>query len=186
MTTRPTWRTYEEVARHLLDECCAQFGLTHVEGKQLVPGLISETEWEIDAKGVDTATGQFVIIECRRYTSQGLKQEALAGLAWRILDTGAVGGITVSPLPLQEGAAKVASAAGVVEVQLNAEATTTEYFMQFLDKIRLGVSDSMTVKPTDHLVLHHYDEHGQLLRTEEIPGDNRAHDGSQAGGATKP
>jgi hypothetical protein len=43
------WQTYEEVAAHLLDEFAAEFGLSRVEGKQIVDGQHSGTKWEIDA-----------------------------------------------------------------------------------------------------------------------------------------
>ena len=44
------WRTYEEVADHLLNRFANEFGLKFVEGKQKIQG--SATTWEIDAKGV--------------------------------------------------------------------------------------------------------------------------------------
>ena len=50
----------------------------------------------------------FVIIECRRYTKSRQSQEKIGGLAYRILDTGARGGILISPLGMQEGASKIA------------------------------------------------------------------------------
>src|SRR5205807_1059873 len=98
----------------------------------------------IDAKGRMTGDGEmFVIVECRRHTTSGQKQEALAGLAYRILDTGAAGGIIVSPLPLQEGAKKVAQAEKIVEVTLNKDCTTTEYVTQFLGSVLVGASDAL-------------------------------------------
>jgi len=47
-----TWKAYEEVAAYLLDQIAAEFGLQRFQGKQIVPGKRSSTEWEIDAKGV--------------------------------------------------------------------------------------------------------------------------------------
>jgi hypothetical protein len=87
---------YEEVARILLNRMHKEFGLERVEGKQDIEGLRSGTSWEIDAKGIREGDGAIIIVECRRYTSSQLKQEHLGGLAYRILDTGVVGGITVS------------------------------------------------------------------------------------------
>jgi hypothetical protein len=148
-----SWETYEDVARQLLAESRAHFGLAEVQGKQSVPGKRSKATWEIEAKGVDTETGQFVIIECRRYPKKRLNQEALGGLAWRIEDTGAKGGIVVSPLPLQEGAKKVAAAARVTHVQLNADATPREFTMRFLDQIRVGFADDANLRITEHLTI---------------------------------
>lgn len=141
------WRSYEEVARHLLGKFKTHFGLDDVEGKQKIRGMRSDTDWEIDAKGRKTGSSEmFVIVECRRHTSSGQKQEHLAGLAYRIVDTGAVGGIIVSPLPLQEGAKKVAQGEGIVEVTLGKDSTTTDYMMRFLDQIMVGVSDRICLR----------------------------------------
>ena len=92
------WRTYEEVAAELLDRNAEKFGLQRVEGKQHVRGNRSGTKWEIDAKGVKLGDEGFVIVECKRHTISKPNQELLGGLAYRIVDTGASGGIIVSPL----------------------------------------------------------------------------------------
>ncbi|WP_411153065.1 restriction endonuclease [Streptomyces sp. A30] len=84
-----------------------------------VIGKRSGTEWEIDGKGVKVGDEGFVIIECRRYTTSKQKQEQVAGLAYRIIDTEADGAIIVSPLGLQEGAAKVAEAENIRTVHQN-------------------------------------------------------------------
>jgi hypothetical protein len=110
-------RRYEEVAAEILGRVKHELGISSVEGKQVVPGL-SGTDWELDAKGIKAGSDAYVIIECRRYTTSRLKQEAVAGLAWRIHDTGASGALLVSPLGLQEGAQRVAAAANVVAVHL--------------------------------------------------------------------
>jgi hypothetical protein len=68
------WQSYEEVATYLLNQCAQEFGLSKVEGKQTIPGLRSDTEWEIDAKGVKEGNEGFVIIECRRYTTSRQSQ----------------------------------------------------------------------------------------------------------------
>jgi hypothetical protein len=145
MSQQATWRTYEEVAGYLLGQLATYFGLGTVEGKQLVAGR-SGTSWEIDAKGVKENDQSFVVIECRRRTTQGLSQEHLAGLAFRIQDTGAAGGIVVSPLPLQSGARKIATSAQIHEVQLSAKSSTTDYVLQFLNCIFIGVSDGAIVR----------------------------------------
>lgn len=161
------WRTYEEVAQHLLNEFASHFGLGRVEGKQLIPGA-STTQWEIDAKGI-VADGEGVfIVECRRHTTSKLHQEAIAGLAYRIIDTGASGGILVTPLDLQVGAKKVASHAGIHHVILNPDSTTTQYVLSFLNNTFVGVSDTCNIMLKESLTIevfqdgkvierHHYE-----------------------------
>jgi hypothetical protein len=131
---------YEEVARILLNRMHKEFGLERVEGKQDIEGLRSGTSWKIDAKGIREGDGAIIIVECRRYTSSQLKQEHLGGLAYRILDTGAVGGITVSPMALQEGASKVAAAENIAHIQLSPESTPEQFVLQFLNKIFVGIA----------------------------------------------
>lgn len=138
------WQTYEEVAQYLLNEFASHFGLGRVEGKQLIPGE-STTRWEIDAKGIVAHGEGFVIVECRRHTTSKLSQEATAGLAYRILDTGASGGILVTPLDLQLGAKKVASHAGIHHVILDPNSTTTQYVMSFLNNTFVGVRDTCNI-----------------------------------------
>src|SRR5262249_57373791 len=132
MSDEKKWRTYEEVARYLLGRFASYFGLGHVEGKQLVPGA-SGTDWEIEAKGVKIGGEGIVVIECRRHTKSKLSQEQLGGLAFRIKNIGAQGGIIVSPLGLQKGAKFVAAHEDITHVILHAESTTTEYLMKFLN-----------------------------------------------------
>jgi len=98
-----SWKTYEEVATYLLQQNAKEFGLETIEPKQKIQGNKSGTIWEIDAKGVKSGNEGFVIIECRLYIASKQSQEKLGGLAYRIMDTGATGGIIVSPLGLQEG-----------------------------------------------------------------------------------
>lgn len=143
------WKTYEEVAAYLLNQFPADFGLTRVEGKQTVEGLRSGTHWEIDAKGVREGNQGFIIVECRRYTTSKQSQEKLASLAYRITDTGAGGGITVSPFGLQEGARKIAAAENIVEVRLTPNSTPHDFTMQFLNKIMIGITDRISI--SDHV-----------------------------------
>ena len=72
--------------------------LERVEGKQHVYGSLTTTDWEIDGKGLKVGDEGFIIIECRRYPKVKQNQEQDGGLAFRISDTGASGGIYVSPL----------------------------------------------------------------------------------------
>lgn len=147
MSEPKNWRTYEEVARFLLDRIAGELGLTQVEGKQDILGRLSGTSWEIDAKGVSDCGTGFVLIEVRRYTTKRLSQEAIAGIAYRIHDTGASGGIVVSPLPLQSGAERVAASAGVVSIQLNEHSTTEQYILRFLNRVMVGLNvESISVE----------------------------------------
>lgn len=132
------WRTYEEVAAQILERLKNELALLGVEGKQSVPGA-SGTDWELDAKGIKEGAESFVVIECRRYTTSKLKQNAVAALAWCIQDTGASGGLIVSPLGLQAGAAKVASAAKIQSVTLNSNATPHQFVLLFLGNLFVGI-----------------------------------------------
>lgn len=145
-----SWHLYEEVAQHLLNQFAEHFDLGHVEGKQIIPGK-SGAEWEIDAKGVGDGGEAFLIIECRRYTKSRLKQESMAALAFRIRDTGAKGGIVVSPLGLQSGARKLADFANIQSVVLEPHSTTTDYILGFLNRVFVGVSASATVTDSVHI-----------------------------------
>ncbi len=136
------FETYEQVATFLLNEFASRFGLIAVEGKQIVAG--QATRWEIDAKGVKADSDRFIVVECRRYTSTKLDQEALAGLAYRIHDVGADGGIVVTPIGLQEGAQRVAQTEGIVTVRLDSASTTTDYVMEFLKHVMVGRSLDMS------------------------------------------
>jgi len=140
------WKSYEEVAAYLLNHFAKEFGLIRVEGKQTVHGLRSGTDWEIDAKGVHEGEDQgFIIIECRRYTTSKQNQEKLGSLAYKIVDTGASGGIIVSPLGLQQGAKKIAAHEKVLDVQLNANCTPEEFALKFLNRLMIGVKDNFKV-----------------------------------------
>jgi hypothetical protein len=139
------WRTYEEVAAFLLDKFGHEFGLKTVEGKQLIDGLRSGTPWEIEGKGIREGDSGFVIIECRRYTTSRQNQEKTGALAYRITDTGAAGGIVVSPLGLQEGAKKVAAAEKILEVHLDKNSTAFDYVLSFLNRVMVGLTDDLSV-----------------------------------------
>lgn len=139
------WESYEEVANYLLDRFAAEFGIDCVQGKQKIIGAKSGTNWEVDGKGVRGDGESFVIVECRRYTKSKQTQEKMAALAYRIKDAGADGGIIVSPLGLQEGAAKIAAAEKIVDVHLSPDATNSDYVMKFLNKIMIGVSDTINL-----------------------------------------
>jgi hypothetical protein len=130
------WRAYELVARELMDRLKTGLGLDAVEGKQKFKGA-SGTDWEIDVVG--WRYGELVIVECRR-KGRRLEQGQLAEVAYKIQDTGAGGGFTVSPHPLQSGAAKVAESAGIEHIILSADSTPSDYMMRFLGQLFAGKS----------------------------------------------
>lgn len=141
------WRTYEEVAEFLLNRFAEDFGLGHVEGQQIVPGA-SGTEWNIEAKGVLENNEGFIIVECKRYPKKKLNQEQVGGLAFRIIDTGAQGGIVVSPLDLQKGAALVARHSNIQHVKLTLKSSKLEYVLAFLNKIFIGLYVAVQLNAT--------------------------------------
>jgi len=138
------WQTYEEVAAYLLNRFAKEFGLKFVEGKQKIQGRRTGTTWEIDAKGV--AEGGFFIVECRRYLRSKQSQKDVGALAFSIIDSEAAGGIIVSPLGLQEGAAKIAAANNIIIVKLNANSTPTDFGLRFLQRILLSVRITASVR----------------------------------------
>jgi hypothetical protein len=137
------WKSYEEVAEYLLRQFASVFRLGRVEGKQIVPGK-SGTKWELEAKALRVQGEGFLIVECRRYTKSRLDQERLAGIAFRIGDTGAVGGIVVSPLGFQKGAKLVAESSNIMDVRLDPESTRSDYILRFLNSVFLGREDSVS------------------------------------------
>jgi hypothetical protein len=139
------WKSYEEVATYLLNQVAKDIGLSRVEGPQAVEGVLSGTTWSLDAKGVREGDEGFVIVECRCYTTSKQNQEKIAGLAWRIKDTGAHGGIVVSPMGLQSGAQKVAAAANIVSVELDPNCTPQEFCMRFLNLVFVGIHSKATI-----------------------------------------
>lgn len=138
------WESYEQVAQFLVDRMHEHFGLSYVDGKQKIKGKRTGTSYKIDGKGVLKDREGFVILECRRYTTSRLKQKNMAALAYRIHDTGAKGGIIVSPLGLQKGARIIAKAENVVSVRLDENSTTKNYVLEFLNKIFAVVTERET------------------------------------------
>lgn len=158
------WKSYEEVAAYLLNQFASEFGLEYVEGNHRVAGKRSGTTWRIDAKGGRHGDAGFVIVECRRYTASKQNQERVGGLAYRIIDTGAEGGIIVSPLGLQDGAERVADAEQIVTVQLNEDCTQHEYVLQFLNKVMVGLHDTIGLKESVEIELR--DRDGNVVQRE--------------------
>ena len=145
MSTQQSWGSYEDVARYFLNRFREEFGLERVDLKQKIAGS-SGTSWEIDAKGVrEGDNSAIMLVECRQYRSKRLNQEAVGGLAYRIIDTGASGGIIVSPLPLQDGAKKVAEANNILHFQLGPDSTPENFGISFFNKIFVGITEGVTI-----------------------------------------
>jgi hypothetical protein len=160
--SKAQWESYEQVAAYLIEQFATEFGLERVEGKHEVVGKRSGRNWEIDAKGFRHGDSGFVIVECRRYTTSKQNQEKVGGLAYRIIDTGAKGGIIVSPLGLQEGAERVAAAENIVSVQLNENSNRQDYVLRFLNRVMVGLSDTITFK--DSVTVEAIDKDGNGIR----------------------
>jgi hypothetical protein len=163
-----TWRSYEQVARFLLEQFATHFGLDRVEGKQLVPGA-SGTDWEIDAKAVQAEGGGFLIVECRRHTIAGLSQESVGGLCYRIQDTGARGGIIVSPLEMHKGAKLIASHEGIQHVQLRADSSNENYLLRFLNSVFVTVTDKLGIALVDSVIV-------RIVRADGSTEERRTND----------
>lgn len=162
------WQSYEKVARYLLSRFAETFDLGDVEGKQIVPGL-SGTDWEIDAKGVVEGGAGFVVVECKRYTRSKIDQETMGGLAFRIEDTGAEGGIFVTPIGYQEGAEKVAAHRDIKTALLSAESTTTDYVLRFLNHVFIGLSETVTI--SDQFSVTIRDKDGNVVENRSSGDD---------------
>jgi hypothetical protein len=154
------WRKYEATAQKLLNQYAEHFGLGAVEGKQVLPGKISGTDWEIDAKGICLNGKDFIIVECRNYASSKLSQEHLAAIAFRVTDTGAGGAITVTPNGLQLGAQLIAAIANIKDVRLRSDSTTDEYLITSNRFIAMGLKDTVRLHVSDELRMFSIDENG--------------------------
>ena len=142
------WPAYEDVARRVLADMREALGIANVEGKQVLEGA-SSANWEIDAKAWTADGENFLVVEARRHTTSGLKQEELAAIANRIKDVGAQGGIVVSPLPLQRGAKTIAASENIAHVRLTADSTFERYLAEFLGRRFIGVSVIESVTLSD-------------------------------------
>lgn len=130
-----SWETYEQIAQYVLDQIADRFGVERFEGKQKVLGQQSGTSYKIDAKGVMNNGEVFLIVECRRYTNSRQNQEKVGALAYRIIDTGASGGIIVSPLGLQAGASRIAAAKNIHNVIMTEDSTFEQYVVKLLNEV---------------------------------------------------
>ena len=125
------WETYEQVARKVVSDLHRELDAVDITGKQKLQGESGAT-WEIDGKATSGVSDGFFVVEARRHITSGQKQEHMAALAYRIKDLGGIGGIIVSPLPLQRGAKLIAEHEHIAELRLAPDSTTENYIAQFL------------------------------------------------------
>lgn len=144
----PPWTIYEDAARLVVADIRKVLGIGTAEGKQTLEGA-SGTTWELDAAACREGSDGFLVIEVRRHTGAGLKQEELAAIAYRIQDVGGSGGVVVSPLPMQKGAQIVAASADIAHVRLSPESTTESYLAEFMGRRFLGDSVTESLHATD-------------------------------------
>lgn len=153
------WKTYEEAARYLLEQFAEEFKLGKVEGKQLISGN-SGTEWEIDAKATNQAGEKFLIVECKRWLTASPNQETLAGLSYRIIDTGAIGGFIISPKKLQKGANLVANHNNIFHIKMDKNSTKEFLIAEFLGKLNIAISHNVQISEKISIVMT--DENGNI------------------------
>ena len=71
----------------------------------------------------------------------------------------------VSPLGLQEGAAKIAKAENIVNVQLGADSTRKDHILKFLNQVFVCQSD--TVRVTERVSVVKINEAGDITEIIE-------------------
>lgn len=155
----PAWKSYEEIATFVLNQCAAEFGVSRFEGKQDVAGK-SGTDWEVDARGWTEGDKTHFLVECKKHEKTGISQAITASLAYQIQDTDAEGGFLVSPHGLQSGAKKVAAANNIHEIKLDPRSSTSAYFGEWLGKLRLGLTEEVNLQISEHLLIREIDEQG--------------------------
>jgi hypothetical protein len=144
------WEIYEQAARSVVSDLRQHLAVADVEDKQEILGA-SGTAWEIDGKAVLSGGAGFLVIEARRHTTSGQKQEAVAAFAYRIGDLGGSGGIVVSPLPLQSGAAVIAAHENIHHLQLAEWSTAENYLAQFMGRAFHRVTEHAEVSFSERL-----------------------------------
>ncbi len=157
----PTWKSYEDIATFVLNQCAHEFGLGNFDGKQMIEGA-SGTDWEVDARGWSKDGSTFFNVECKKHIGTRISQALTGSLAYSITDTGATGGFLVSPEGLQSGAKKVAAAAGIHEIKLDPASTTSAYFGEWLGSLHAGFTDVVNVGVSEHLLITLTDENGNV------------------------
>jgi len=166
MTEEKRWKTYEEITKHIINDIRKHLGLNRVEEKQRRKGLNSNTDWEIDAVAYDDKSEGLVLIECRFRSKSKINQEAIAGLAYRIKDTGAERGIIVTTIGLQEGAKKVAKAEKIAELKIDPNSTDENYIASLANIIFAKFTEYIKIR--DHVVVELRGKDGKVIDRTEV------------------
>lgn len=169
----PDWKSYEEIAAYVLNQCAAQFGLSRVDGKQDVAGK-SGTDWEVDARGWTEGDTAHFLVECKKHEKTAISQAITGSLAYQILDTDASGGFLVSPLGLQSGAKKVAASNNIHEIKLDPRSTTSTYFGEWLGKLHVGFTEELNLQASEHLLIKSIDKEGVEAVVYDSAKDERS------------
>ncbi|WP_291590067.1 restriction endonuclease [Comamonas sp. UBA7528] len=156
----PSWKTYEEIAALVLNQCATDFGIERVEGKQKVVAK-SGTTFEVDARAWTEGDTAHLLVECKEHKNTRINQAITSALAWQIFDTDAKGGFLVSPNGLQSGARSVAKAANIHEIKLNPASTASAWFGEWLGKLRAGFTDEVNIGVSEHLEIMEIDQQGK-------------------------
>jgi hypothetical protein len=162
------WESYEKVAEHVLSELGLKLGVTDIRDKRSYPGKLSGTDWDIDVSALREGDQALIIVECRRLTSSRIKQEAMGAIAYRILDLGAGGGITVSPYPLQKGAAKIAAASNVQHVELTAGSRFDLWVAKIAAVLHIGITEQVPVSVKDSLRAVVRNARGEIVEERDV------------------
>lgn len=168
-----SWKTYEEIATLVLNQCAAEFGIERVEGKQNVLAKSGAT-FEVDARGWTAGNGAHLLVECKKHTNTGISQAITSQLAWQILDTDAEGGFLVSPHGMQKGAKHVAAAANIHEIKLDPRSTPSAWFGEWLGKLRAGFTEEVNLSVSEHLVIKMIDKDGNETVAYDSPQEDLA------------
>jgi hypothetical protein len=169
----PTWKSYEEIAAFVLDQCAEEFGLLRVEGKQDVAGK-SGTNWEVDARGWTEGDTAHFLVECKKYEKAAISQAITGSLAYQIQDTDAGGGFLVSPHGLQSGAKRVAAANHIHEIKLDPKSSTAAYFGEWLGKLRAGFNEEANLQVSENMLIKAVDRSGNETVLYDSDKDNKA------------
>ena len=163
-----TFEIYESVSVILLSRFKRVLEFKRVEGKQRAFGA-SGTRWQLDAKVFKRNRAVFLIVEVKRHTKKKISQAIVGSLVAAIRDTGAVGGLVVSPHGMQKGATMLAKANNIKAVQLTADSTSTDYLMESCQNAWRGISE--TIPPVrDSALITMIDSSGRVVRQQEING----------------
>lgn len=137
-----------------------------MKGKARLPGR-SGTDWELDAQATRVADGAVIYVECR-LRNRRISQGEMAQVAYAMKDVGAGGAITVSPLPVQKGAALIARAEGLAHVVLTTDSGFDCWVAEIAGLLHVGLVDRIGVQPTDHLHLVVCNAKGEIVEEVSI------------------